>query len=216
MSKSIFEAIIANGFIADNEQVEQLAAIVATGVQGNGTYLRVLVAHTHQALHVLNKTTKAGLLATIGEVHNALYLSVLKGVADESVALPERNRRATFARSAASTLRKFVARGGDIRRLEPAEVTKAALRDYGRRVPTGTRVQRSLQRSGDAVLRAAQRLAKENPEEARKRLQALRAKIDDTIGKLAKVRSVRRLPRGVRMPRQHSNGRAVQPPGVMH
>lgn len=216
MSKSILEAIIANGFIADNRQVEELAAVVATGVQGHGTYLRVLIAHTQQALHISSKTTKAGTLAAIGEVHNALYLSVLKGVADESVALPERNRRATFARSAASTLRKFVARGGDIRRLEPAEVTKAALRDYGRRVPTGTKAQRSLQRSVDSVLRAAQRLAKNSPEEARKRLEALRSKIDDTIGKLAKVRSVRRPARGVRTQRQHTNGRAVQPPGMMH
>lgn len=220
MAKSILEAIVAAGFVADNDQIEQLAAMVATGGQAHGTYLRVLVAHTQQALHVARKTTKAGVLAIVNEVHNNLYLSVLKGVADESVPLPERNRRATFARSAVSTLRKYISRGGDVRRLEPVDVTKAKLRDYGRRVPTGTRAQRSLQRAGDAVLRAAQRLARKSPDEARKRLEALRAKIEDTISKLGKARRVARVAKVRRAPahaRTNGNGDGrVQSPGVMH
>lgn len=220
MSKSILEAIVAAGFVADNHQVEQLAAMVATGAQANGTYLSVLVAHVQQALHVSRKTTKAGVLAVVNEVHNNLYLSVLKGVGDESLSLSERNRRATFARTSASDLRRFISRGGDVRREEPADVTKAKLRNFGRRVPTGTRVQRSLQRSMDAVLRAAQRLARKSPDEARKRLEVLRAKIEDTIGKLGKVRSAPRVARARRgavrvSTNGHGAGRA-QSPGAMH
>lgn len=219
-AKSILESIIAAKFIANDAQVEELAALVATGVQGMGTYLRVVVAHTQQEMGGTRKTTKASVLAIVKGVHERLYVAVLKGVADETVATPERNRRATFARSAVSTLRKYISRGGDVRKLEPAETTKAKLRNFGRRVPTGTRVQRSLRRAADAVLRAAKRLVKQSPDDARKRLTALRAEIDAALAgiSMSKVkhnkRGKRRAP--VATTRPNGQSRGVHAPGMMH
>lgn len=197
--KNIVEAISELRFVANEAQVEALAATVASGSSANGTYLRVLVAHAQRDIAALRKVTKQAVLAVVAGVHERLYLSVLKGVGDESVPMPERQRRATFARTATSALRKFVLRGGDARKLELDTVTKAGLRDYGRRVPTGTRVQRSLQRSAAAVIRAAVRIGRSDPVEARKRLEAVRADIDKALSAIDKAaKTAKREARGSR------------------
>lgn len=222
MSKSIFESIIEAKFVANEAQVEELAALVASGTQGAGTYLRVIVAHTKQQLTGSRKPTKGAVLKFVKAIHDRLYAAVLKGVADESVSAIERNRRATFARSAVSTLRQFITRGGDVRKLDPADTTKVKLRNYGRRVPKGTRAHRSLQRAADAVLRAATVLARKSPEDARKRLEALRANIEKALHSLGGEKPVKRTGKRLRRvapsPGSRNNGHrgGLSQPSAMH
>lgn len=187
MSKTIFETITEAHFVATAAQVEMLASIVANGSYSNGTYLRVLIAHTLQDIGPIRKVTKQAVLAVLEGVHERLYASVMKGVGDEAVALPERHRRATFARTAASTLRRYVVRNGDIRKIDIDTVTKGKLRDFGMRVPTGTRVQRSMQRASGALMRAVRIMARTSPADARKRLMTMRAEIDLQLAKLRKA-----------------------------
>jgi hypothetical protein len=189
MSRNILEAIVAAKFVATDAQVEQLAGIVATGQQANGTYLGVLVAHCQAELPKRKRATKRVQSAVIDAVHERLYVHVMKGVGDEALEMPERNRRATFARTAASTLRYFVTKGGSIRELDPADITKAKLRgEVAPSVPAGTRAERAVQKSGDSFMRAVERLAKKLPDSARVRVEAMQEQLEallDRIGKEA-------------------------------
>lgn len=187
MSRTILEAIVAAKFVASDAQVEQLAGIVATGQQANGTYLGVLVAHCQAELPKRKRATKRVQSAVIDAVHERLYVHVMKGVGDEALEMPERNRRATFARTAASTLRYFVAKGGSIRELDPADITKAKLRGEVTTVPAGTRTERAVQKSGDSFVRAVERLAKRLPDAARARVEAMQEQLEALLDRIAKV-----------------------------
>lgn len=187
MSKTVLEAIAAAKFIATDAQVEALASVVVNGNEAKGTYLQVLTAHV---LHDIEKRKKRRLTnkaarAAVSAAHDRLYAFVLKGVGPEDIDQPERNRRSTFARTAASALRKYVARGGDLRELNPGEISKAKLRGEVEAVPTGTRTERSVARSGDSFVRSIERLAKTNRAKARTRLEAMRERLDALLATLA-------------------------------
>lgn len=181
------EAIIKAKFVATETQVTQLAAIVATGVQAAGTYLRVLVVHTQSELSKRRKPKAKVQIATLDAVHARFYPCVLKGVGPDDLDAPERNRRATFARSAASTLRYFISAGGDMRALEVDNVSKAALRKVGRPVPKGTRTERALTRASESVISTIQRIAKSNPNAARQRVEALQAHLEELLEEIAEL-----------------------------
>jgi CO/xanthine dehydrogenase Mo-binding subunit len=191
MQRSIFDTIHDAKFIASEAQVEALATVVANGTYANGTYLKVLIAHAQHDINGTRKLTKEAALAVVDGIHQKFYAAVLKGVGDDTVAMTERQRRATFARTSVSDLRGYIAQGGDVRKIDVETVTKAKLRNYGRKVPTGTRAQRSLARAGDAVIRAAVHLAKKNPTEARKRLEAVRKEIDAALAKIGTAKAPR-------------------------
>jgi hypothetical protein len=169
------EAIAKVEFVATDAQVEQLAGIAADGRQAGGTYLKVLVAHVRAALTGKRKPSRSAQRAAVDETHKRLYEHVMRGVGPTDLEQAERNRRATFARTAASTLRHYAKRG-DLRTLEPAEVTKAKLR--GRtRVPAGTRSERVMTRTADTFVRLVQRVAKADPAAARKRIAAMQSQL---------------------------------------
>lgn len=184
MNRSLIEAIAAAKHVATDAQVEQLAALVATGTQAGGTYLGVLVAHVQQSVQ-RKRLTRIRAGVAINVVHTKLYALVLKGVGDETIDQPERNRRGTFARSAAATLRYYVAQGGDLRALDAAAVTKAHLRGEVATVPVGTRTERSLQKASSVFVRNVRRMAKRDPDAARAQVEAMQEQLTELLESIA-------------------------------
>lgn len=155
------------GYIASEEQIEGLARDVALGKQADSTYLRVLVAAVQTALKGKRQRAETALR----QAHERFYAAVLRGVGADDITPRERTRRATFARTATSTLRSFVKAGGDVRGLDVLTVTKGSLRSFGAEtVPTGTRHERSALRAQAQLLRALKRM---EPAEARQSIDSL-------------------------------------------
>lgn len=155
------------GYVASESQIEELAHDVAVGKSADSTYLRVLVVAVQTAL----KAKRQRAATAVGVAHDRFYAAVLRGVGADDITPKERRRRATFARTAASTLRSFVRAGGDIRSLEVATVTKGSLRAFGiTEVPEGTRYGRIATRAQEQLVRALKRM---KPAEARRTLAAV-------------------------------------------
>lgn len=183
------EQIIKAKFRATDAQVQSLAGVVSDGATATGIYLGVVVAHTQDALGRKKRITPRVAEATIDEVHKRLYPCVLAGVGPEGTATEERNRRATFARTAVSDLRYFVKAGGDVRTLDPAEVKKSKLRAEGRTVPTGTRSERGIAASLARFERIVQRIAKTSPDDARHQIEEAQAKLEAMLEALEQPRA---------------------------
>ena len=140
------------GYVATEHDVEQLAAgrfaTSASLDRTDNAYLRILAAALQAQFGAPGAGRKRRLtsadttahLACLDDVHGRLYPHILKGVttpevaADESLELAEqrermrlRNNRASFARSAASTLRTWISAGGDVRTLAVGEIMKSVL-----------------------------------------------------------------------------------------
>lgn len=104
------------------------------------TYLKALVATTQHELGaparlrtgkpaVLSADDIANHIASLEKVQQRFYAVVLKAIGEGPP--KERNSRANFARSAASTLRRWIKAGNDVRALAAVRVTKASLRVGG-------------------------------------------------------------------------------------
>lgn len=185
MSKSILEALAASNFLATDAQVESLASLASSGQRAGNTYLSVLVAHVKDTLSgAKRKPGRDAQLGAIDKVQEHLYPHILKGVAPEEVEQDERNRLAIFARTAASDLRHYVKQGGDVRKLEPAEVRKNVLRSEGKEVPTGTRAERAFSKAQATLASTAERIARTDPEEALARLRAAIGRMEEVIDKI--------------------------------
>jgi hypothetical protein len=163
------------------KQVEQLATAhcKAEGeLNGsNTTYLRVLVTAMQAQLgdrkrgHALGLEQQVAVLETVGTKY---YAAVLRGVSVDlaDTDTKERNRRATFARSAKSTLGAFLNANGDVRELDTQTVTKAALRaQVHAGLDEAQLEQRQLQRNLGGLLRLYRQRAREHPDEAHAMLE---------------------------------------------
>jgi len=188
---NIQQALAKAHYVATEAQVEQLAAAQYTAtmeVEGhNLTYLRVLVVGVQAQVGTKKRgrqPTVDAQLTVVENVHTKFYAAVLRGVTTPDVAAEdglepversrralERNRRSTFARSAKTTLVNFVKGGGDIRGLDAATVSKASLRAAIKPPEPANRMERSLERSQQAFLRAINRMARGSPAVARQRLE---------------------------------------------
>lgn len=189
-ARTIIETIIAANFMANAAQVEQLAHNVVEGQNADGTYLRVVLAHMKSKLGTPRRGKQPPQEPVLASVHELLYPAILKGVGPEEMPQAERFRRATFARSAASTIRYFVLNGGDVRGVDVATATKAGLRKAVQpqtAVEGETRVQRTFRTAREAVLRAAQRLARGDPEGARERVEGLMDELEAWVAALDKA-----------------------------
>jgi hypothetical protein len=177
---NIIQTIAKANYAATGAQVALLAHAVTLGKFGESTYLNVLAAHFQAEAGTGRRKMPAEVAeAIIDKVHAKLYPHVQQGVQSnglgnggEEMPAKEVNRRSTFARTSASELRGFIARGGDIRTLEVGTITRAQLRKFGVAVPTGTRAERSLQKSTEALTRAAKRVARGDPDAALERINA--------------------------------------------
>lgn len=133
----------ARNYVATSKDiVEIVKARIAHAigvVSADSDYLKALVATTVNELGVtprLRAGKQDGLLdedtikvhaAAFETVHGRFYADVLKAVNESGGTAKERNAKSNFARSAASTLRRWIKAGNDIRLLAPARVTKGAL-----------------------------------------------------------------------------------------
>lgn len=187
---NLIDDITRAKFHATEQQVEALASVVVEGSEASGTYLKILTATCLGALTPgrRRKTTEAEALAIVDKVHQTFYPAILRGVGPETLDPKERNRRAIFARTSAATLRAYIQGGGDLKDLDPTTVTKSRLRAAIAPPVSGDRAERILQRSQEALVRAAQRLAKRDPDEARERLQEAMVALQDVLEALEKPR----------------------------
>lgn len=183
---TVIESIIKAKFLATETQVESLASIVVEGISASGTYLSVLIAHTQDALKNRRKPSKETQLTAINDVHKRFYGHVLRGVGPPEIADKERNRRSIFARTTASDLRHYVKAGGDLRGLDAAAVSKAKLRAEGRPVPAGTRAERGMKKTHDAIFRALERLARQNVDAAREQIIEMQTELEGLLAKIGR------------------------------
>jgi hypothetical protein len=180
--KTIVQVIAAAHYMADAAQVERLAGAVVEGQQADATYMRVILANMQAQLGKPRRGRRSqaeaqSAEAVLDSIHETLYAAVLRGVGPEELEQTERNRRATFARSAASTVRFFIKNGGDVRSVDVATVTKSGLRASVQpetKAPENeTRAERTFRKAQDALVRSAQRLvARGDPVETRARIEA--------------------------------------------
>lgn len=156
MSLNIEEQIQASSYLCSEAEIEQLAQLRFTHADAakrqDGTYLRILLATMQQKFgkpllkgrkrKELGDPERKDHVKYLGKLHAAFYVAVLRGVSKdvedvEGLTVEEsrrrmriRNSRATFARSAASTIRSYIEAGGDIRSLDVEKVTKGWLRTW--------------------------------------------------------------------------------------
>jgi hypothetical protein len=193
-------------WVATENDVETLAheryanAVVVAGA--DSTYLRVVLVAAQAKLgrargRTAPRVNTEGQLTVLAEVHERFYAAVLRGVTTPEIAIEpeldskeqrarslERNSRSAFARSAASTLTAYVKAGGDLRALDAATVSKAALRAAMAPPEPEDRVARQIQRARGSLLRAITRRARDNPEEARTEVENLMDELQKVLDAL--------------------------------
>lgn len=210
----VVDAIARSHYIATDAQVETLASLVADGKKASGTYLNVLVAHVLEEIG-RRKLSRKQIREAVTVVNDRLYPHVLKGVGPDDMNPKERNRRATFARSACADLRKFIRKGGDIRKQELGKISKHVLRTYGERVPTGTRTERAFARASDSVLRSVRRIGQGDQKKARKLIAEVQSELQALLKELAKQPKVQRpVKRASRRPAVIARPRVYSPRAV--
>lgn len=180
---SIIKAIASGNYHATPKQVEDLARAVQVGAQGPGTYLRILLGACQEALPELVRSQRGKTapvpdlvkqLDVIDKCHGEYYPAVLRGVADEDSDEDENQRRANFARTAASTLRRFVKRGFDLRTEDVATVTKSGLRAKAAPpLAPEDRLAQSWIQTQKRLVKAARELVEHNPDFAAEAVETL-------------------------------------------
>lgn len=152
---NIVQTIEKRGYlIKDTNDIEALAKAAYLGAQVPGVYLRSLLATTQVKIGMAEPRTTPlrgrvsatddidGDLEALNEVHKQFYAAVLHAITTPDIAATpglrkaeasrrakERNSRSNYARSAKSTLAKFIKAGGNVRGLCVTTITKAALRE---------------------------------------------------------------------------------------
>jgi len=185
------------------QRVELLARERVSGAtvvaNADVTYLSLLIDAMQSQLGKksrgrVNSLQQAQVLA---EVDKRFYAAVLRGVTTEDIAIEEgldadeqrrrsleRNRRSAFARSAKSTVSAFITGGGDVRGLDPHNVSKAALRKAVAPPEPTDKVAAQIARSKGALLRAITRRARGDPAAARTEVETLMDELQKVLDSL--------------------------------
>jgi hypothetical protein len=190
-------------YVMTEKQVEQLAhdTMVAadSATTGGNTYLRVLVTACQAQLGKATKRKSAldDQMTVLDNVHSRFYAAVLRGITtaeiepvegleagQQRMRTRERNRRATFARTAKSTLAAFVASNGDLRTLDVPTCTKQSLRKAIGTESEGTKEQAAIERSVRGLVRVFTSRAREHPDEARSGLEEVIGALQETLESL--------------------------------
>lgn len=145
-SAALVARLIQARFVANEEDVTQLASAVQSGSEANGAYTQVLLVECQSRLGPAKPLvrgrrpipiTMEAQIEVLNSAHQRFYPYVLLGVGPADLGKAELARRATFARSAKATLMAVVRAGIDLRPLDPMEITKAKLRQLARGGPPG-------------------------------------------------------------------------------
>ncbi len=151
---SIIDDIQNNRFIVNDQQIEQLAwqhtLSIDFGKKSRGTIMQIFLAMAQEL---------GGTMDDLTEVYTKFYPAIRRGVEKAGYTGKELESRAGFARSAMSTLRRFIIRGGDLNELDPDTVTKAQLQAPATVTPR-------LQRTESLVISSIRSLAKTDEEAA--------------------------------------------------
>lgn len=178
-------------YALNESQIESLAAkrtvSIVTVDQLDGTYLRALITGVQSKLGPKKGRTPSdeAQLAALETIAVPFYAAVLRGVTTPDIALEanmehalvvvrnrERNRRATFARSAKSTLVAWIEAGGDVRAIDVNTVTKTELRQSTLAASSddrGLAPESRIERATKTILAT---VAREGPDLARAHLES--------------------------------------------
>lgn len=144
--RTVLDQLIKSHFMATDEQIETLARLNLTSIQGldnvRGAYLKAVVSGVQRAAKP-GKRPASQIAEVLDTVHERYYAAVLRGVVSKEIADEEglsqeektfrsleRNRRSNFARTAKNTVANFIKAGGDIFTLDAMTVTKTELHAF--------------------------------------------------------------------------------------
>lgn len=186
------------GYLASDAAVASLARDYMASRNSadivRSSYLRVLVAHAQHELGNARVSERTQ-LDVLERVNARLYAVILRAVTTPDVANAEdlepaerrrraleRNSRSAFARTAKSTLASWIKAGGKLPSLDPAEVSKGALRELYAQQRAGPstladRISRAESRLESLLLK----VAKEDLDAARDMVEALRERLETVL-----------------------------------
>ncbi len=186
--------IAKHGYIVNEQALTELARAYAEGVDTTtavrASYLQILVAHSKQELGTKRATPKQQIDA-LETAHASLYAIILEAITtpqlEPSDELPaeesrrrsrERNRRTTFARTSKSTLLHWLRSGGKLGSLDPAKVTKEALRVQS--TPTA-KLDVVVERAESALERALRVMVVQDPEGAQDLVNEIQGRLQAIV-----------------------------------
>jgi hypothetical protein len=180
VTRNIVETIAASHFLADEGQVSRLTYAVLEGQAADVTYFRVLLAHVRQKV---GRRANVNAEAVLDKVHDKFYPIVLGAVGPESMKEADRNRKATFARSAASTIRFYIRQGGDVREIDLSTVTKSGLRSSvqttEQEIEGETKADRAFRKLEKRYLTSIQRyVARGDPDQVTEHIEQVIAQLE--------------------------------------
>ena len=187
------------GYIVTDAYIALLAKDYSDSVDRanrvRGSYLSILVAHSKREL-TSRKHTVEQALEVVEAVHAHFYEVILNAVVTPDIEISdglseeekvrrskERTRRATFARSAKSTLTSAVKAGARLSTLDPAKVTKASLQEmYVRQREGPETVEERIERT---EARLAEMYAQSEEITVEDRIERTESQLEDLIKQLA-------------------------------
>ncbi len=198
---NVLDQIKESNYHVTEVEVEKLAALHsdASSTQGvaDGSYLKILLAGCQANLGKSRKKVANMVEAhstVLDEVHLRYYNAVLRGVTTSDIEEDstqsedeqrrrrvEQLRRATFARSAKSTLQAYISALGDIRTLDVATTSKAGLRKYVNEAQGTPSWEQTITSNRNKIEKICRRLAETNPGEAREILESVLSHIQDVL-----------------------------------
>lgn len=197
----LLHRIMDSNYHVSEEDIEKLASMhnEASASQGitDGSYLKILLAGCQATLGKGRKKLP-NMVEThstaLDDVHTVYYNAVLRGVTtadiedDDTQSQDERRRRrveqlrrATFARSAKSTVQAFINAGGDVRGLDLATTTKGGLRRFVMEASGTPDWEQTITSNRNKIEKICRRLAETNPGEAREILESVLSHIQDVL-----------------------------------
>lgn len=199
---SIQKAPETTGYLISDAALAVLARDYAASVERagrvRGTYLSVLVAHSKRELKARRSTIEQAVEA-VERVNEHFYPIILEAVVTPDIVISddlsqeeklmrskERTRRATFARTAKSTLVSAIKAGARLSAMDPAKVTKAGLQQYyaqQAREGPGT-VQDRIQRTEDKLEAFVKELAEEDLATATRFVEELQERLETVLDEL--------------------------------
>jgi hypothetical protein len=186
--------IAKHGYIVNEAALSDLARRYADGIAATEgvrtTYLQILVAHSKQEVSGKRSTARQEQEA-VENTHGKLYGIILDAITTKDLvaddALPkdeqkrrsrERNRRTVFARTSKSTLKRWLEAGGKLSSLDPATVTKEALRVQA---TPDTKPDEVIARAEQIMERALRVLVIQDQEAAQEVVNDIQARLQEIV-----------------------------------